>query len=247
MSITDNPDKAGNIGMLVGAYLSPVILLFLGVAITIPTIVVYGTNIPIIPAFLLSVVMQILTGFILLWASGKLKNIKQTLRLQNFKIKTFAYSAAIAGGIFFGLLLLNVILSQFGIEGSNSETTDSFNSIDGIWRYVALILFVSMLGPIVEELFFRGIILSHLLQGHGVLGEGIKNGRVIISIVFVSTFFALMHFQGFSEPMDFIVLLSSFIFSVAVSVLTIKTNSIYPAIVTHMLYNFLGALTLMLT
>lgn len=236
-----------NLRSLILAHLSPVILLFVGVVVAIPAVITYGTEISIIPAFLMTVFMQVFTIGILLLATSNFRNTRDILRLKNFKMKHLAYGSAVAGLFFFGLILIQAIVSQFGIETSNSETTESFNALSGVWRYVALFGFVSALGPIVEELFFRGTILGLLLQGYGVSDSGdekLTSPKVVSSIFFVSAFFSLMHYQGFSSAMDFITLGVSFFFSAAVSILTIRSKSLYPAIASHILYNFLGALAL---
>ncbi|MBI4234728.1 CPBP family intramembrane metalloprotease [Candidatus Peregrinibacteria bacterium] len=87
--------------------------------------------------------------------------------------------------------------------------------------YLLIIGFVTIIiGPIIEEIFFRGFILRSL---------GDKIGLFFASII-SALLFALLHFQ-------FEVFFPILILGLLINQLVIKTNSLYPAIAFHILNN----------
>ncbi len=90
----------------------------------------------------------------------------------------------------------------------------------GIEMGLALLVLV-VIGPIVEELIFRGYLYGKL--------EALKVGFWLRTVV-VSVLFALAHFQ-------WNIALDVFVLSVIMCILREKTGSLWPAIVMHMLKN----------
>lgn len=85
-----------------------------------------------------------------------------------------------------------------------------------------------IVAPIGEELFYRLILVNHLLP------VSLKNKKIIIyiSIAFISLLFALSHLNF--EPSN---LISHFFFSVFVTTIYFKTRNIWLAIAIHSFYN----------
>jgi membrane protease YdiL (CAAX protease family) len=91
-----------------------------------------------------------------------------------------------------------------------------------IAQFTAYTIIVTLVGPFVEELMFRGV-------GYGLL-EPFGRGR---AIVIVGIAFALIHglFAGFPVIATF---------GIGITYLRSRTDSIYPCILLHACYNGLG-------
>ncbi|MBQ4051536.1 MAG: CPBP family intramembrane metalloprotease [Oscillospiraceae bacterium] len=87
---------------------------------------------------------------------------------------------------------------------------------------VLLLLYVCILGPIAEELIFRGVILK-LLQKHGVS----------FAVIFSAFLFMLFH-QNVAQ------IFLPFLLGIMLALITIRSGSIVPAILAHILNNSLA-------
>ena len=97
-----------------------------------------------------------------------------------------------------------------------------------LFHEIYLIITFLILSPIIEELFFRGIILRIIAE---------KNNKTI-AVFFSSILFTLIHvfyFDGIN--LSLIRLIDCFLFSIIISLIYIKTQNIYYAIIFHGVYN----------
>ncbi len=100
-----------------------------------------------------------------------------------------------------------------------------------IYTLVPLILMISVVAPILEEFVFRGVAFAGLAASCGPVWAG-----VITSVLFV-----LAHApEKISYPPSFIILAC---FATAAVVLRLRTGSIRPGMLLHMLFNATPALT----
>lgn len=111
------------------------------------------------------------------------------------------------------LLFITILLHQ---ESSQKDPMEAF------YFSKAGMVMIVLIVPILEEVFFRGIILTLL----------IKQLPVTRAILITSVFFGIMHL-GTSWNAG----LTAIIFSIIVSFLYISTKSVLPCIVLHMLNN----------
>ena len=88
--------------------------------------------------------------------------------------------------ILFGLLMITAVLTKF-LPGGYTPVTEELNGNVGTSKSVALFFVVSVLAPIWEEFFFRGLLLPALTKA---LGKPIY-GALLSSFVFAS-----IHPQG---------------------------------------------------
>lgn len=89
------------------------------------------------------------------------------------------------------------------------------------------------MAPIAEELVFRGLLEGYLLETAGFM----------VGILVPAILFTIMHIAPFKRaPKDFLslILLSAFSLSIIVGTLRFISNSIIPAILTHMIFNVSG-------
>ncbi len=135
--------------------------------------------------------------------------------------------AAVAGigfsmiGQILAILELNVLNAiQFPYYSPDFSTTDYT-----LFETVLINLYVCVLGPVMEELIFRGFMLRSL-QKHGVS----------FAAVFTALMFTLYH-------MNLVQLCVPMLVGLYLAMLTIRTDSLVPAICCHILNNSLAMLT----
>jgi len=104
---------------------------------------------------------------------------------------------------------------------------------------LAIIAFVIVFViPLIEEILFRGLLQSYLmdtienkskefLQKH-------KNSIIVISSAIIYALLTATLFAGFNH------ILPTFVFGLIASAITIKSNSLYPAIILHIFGNLIG-------
>jgi membrane protease YdiL (CAAX protease family) len=102
-------------------------------------------------------------------------------------------------------------------------------------------IIVWTLGPINEEILFRGLILSVFIFAFEEKA-GLKNGKHVAAIV-TSVLFALNHIFNLSYmPIQQVAaqIMFAFVVGIAFSWMRIKTDSIFTPIITHSVINFMA-------
>lgn len=236
---------------------------------------------------LVSMVMQYIPWLGCMWWVSKYRSgvqkgkkwlgaFKDNFRLGSFKKRDIAYGAAVAG-VMLGLqyLVLNV-LPEFAPslkpELQASDNTGPFKDLTGFWFYFIGFGFVGLIGPICEELFFRGFLLRGFENHYSYKNSGrnmdtledelgaqsttIKSmivsyrsfthkNRYVLATIFTTILFGLAHFQVGGS---WITCVLTGLLGLAFAIVTLKTNRLYPAMIAHVIHNsvvFLGlALTL---
>lgn len=170
----------------------------------------------------LSAVMIITEIGLVTWLLRKYK-----LQLSDIGIKKFPLLKSIGyvlGGIVFFLILVSVAFALVVVLLPNLDVNQSqdvgfeFGKLGwGLWVSFA---FTVVVVPIIEELYFRGIILPAVTKRFGW----------IMGIAGSSMIFALLHGQ-------YNVMIYTFILGCILSVMYIRLKSIVPGIVLHILNN----------
>ena len=120
---------------------------------------------------------------------------------------------------------LNFYLWKF-ILGTESP----IKIIDFEWiKELTLIISTIFIIPAVEEFFFRGIILDRLL---------IKSSKNIFPVIFTSLLFCSIHLESF-DVFGIYTILSTFTFSIVVSILYAKFRNIFYVVWVHLIYNLI--------
>lgn len=153
----------------------------------------------------------------IIWFSTEFKRKKKKFKKILFEINNVK---------FYESLLCSILLIVFSYGSFFSINLfflkeNKLNVIlnDNIGMNILLSLFTVLLAPIVEEFFFRGLLLYKL---------SIKfNTRV--GVFLTSCFFAFFHSD----------VLGSFAFSVVASLIYLKTKSLFNAIILHFFYNLI--------
>jgi membrane protease YdiL (CAAX protease family) len=93
---------------------------------------------------------------------------------------------------------------------------------------IALVVLVVSLGPVVEELLFRGVLLSALLQ----------RWSVVPSVLMTSALFALVHLSGLQ--FHWYAVPQLFLLALLLAWMRLHSGSIWPAVVAHGTNNLLA-------
>ncbi|MEE1125465.1 MAG: CPBP family intramembrane glutamic endopeptidase [Acutalibacteraceae bacterium] len=132
---------------------------------------------------------------------------------------TVKFTIASMGFVYvFNLLLsfMNMNLSLFGFENEASD----FGTVTGLWGNAIYFISVAMVPPIIEEFVFRGAILGSIRPKHGDA----------LAIIISAVLFGFMHGNFIQTPVTFLT-------GLVLGYLTVKTNSIIPAIILHFVNN----------
>lgn len=129
------------------------------------------------------------------------------------KLITLIIGTQTAGSII--IVLIGFVLEKFGLSG---ETVD-ISATTSFGANAFLCFYVCLLGPVLEELLYRGVLLQSMRK---------YNER--FAIFLSAAVFGLMH-QNYQQCIP------AFISGVALAVVTIKYNSILPSIFAHIIAN----------
>jgi membrane protease YdiL (CAAX protease family) len=122
-------------------------------------------------------------------------------------------------GIFVGMLVLAGILDQFLDAGEEQGLTPEEWEPDRAWAFAANAAVVAGVAPIVEELTYRGLGFTLLAR----FGQ-------TMAIILVGVLFGLGHGLVVALP----VLIA---FGIGLALLRSRTESVYPSIVLHAIFN----------
>jgi len=125
------------------------------------------------------------------------------------------------------MLFVETLAQHFYGGGLNPENQEFLTEISNHVPTLVTLLVLGILGPIIEEVIFRHILLNRLSHYTGI----------IFAVIFSTTLFAVMHMQ---QPMDFILYAPGSLL-LAIAYLS-SHRSIVFIIFLHMLNNILGQL-----
>jgi membrane protease YdiL (CAAX protease family) len=132
-----------------------------------------------------------------------------------------------------GMVTTPLILG-FGGKGNPLVSTLSF---------LQIVLFVWILSSIIEEVFTRGFLQGHLSVLSGKFLR-LLIGHIELPVLISALFFACMHFVLLSVGVDAITMVLTFLFTLSIGLmagfLRLKTGSLIPAIIVHILANIGG-------
>lgn len=192
-------------------------------------------------AVIATVVSEIIAIIIALKYTNSLSSWREKLRLQNFSWKSTILGVTIGFCLMIVLQLLAWGLGHVGLGVESSDTSTSLGELHGISKYIVLFLFVPLVVPAVEEIFFRGYTLGFVVDSF----EDKRKGFIWGTIASVVSF-AIAHFQGFNNFTDFFLLGWIGCIALIHCLLVRKTNSVFPAMFSHMTYNGLTVLVTVL-
>lgn len=176
-----------------------------------------GSVVQISISALFSIVAIILTcSAILLQKNAP---IKETLSMEKFKCFSLLPAIMLAFGMFLGFGFINEafagIFKKWGLNVSGLVLP-----LENIGHFILFTIILAVFPAVVEELFFRGLMLSSL--------SGVKT---VYAVLTVSICFALYH----CSIAQFIYQL---IYGAGLTILAIYAKSVFPCIIVHFINNF---------
>lgn len=144
----------------------------------------------------------------------------KSLNLSKTKPTFFINAVILAISVLLAFGTLNELVAKLILKLGGRVLTSGVPT-GKIWYYIVFLFVICILPAVLEELFFRGLMLSSL------------NGcSKVASVLTVSLAFALYHANATQ-------LVYQFIYGVILCLLTLGARSVIPAIITHFLNNFI--------
>ena|GEM_PF-2318632 len=122
--------------------------------------------------------------------------------------------------LFLAVFIMELIITVMSLNFNLNIETNACNVVMGMPFW--FILFVVFIGPINEELFFRGFLVKR------------------IGIILSALLFAILH-AGYGSTFG-IDIIAAFIFGIIAGYIFKKTNSIYPTLLAHAFINLIAVL-----
>lgn len=203
------------------------------------------------------------------WASFKrgLKSLRRDFNL------SFSWRRDLVIGLVFAVtarvleITITTLLTHFGVDISDAGNSSFIENLSGINFFLIAILMAGIVGPFLEELFFRGLGLrgfirffektgpleydgkkesSHYLAIYlkGMLEvkvfPAIYKNRNLLGVIGSSLVFGLMHSQGGASAGNIFLVGWTGLLGVGFAILALKTNRLGAAIFAHAIYNLIG-------
>ena len=169
-----------------------------------------------------------LTG--ILWASNSsFRGLPDLLGLRFRRSDLWlGFGVALAAQVITVLVFLPVKLISPDAYSQVNDSAQELTSVATGWWIPPFVICVCVIAPLMEELFFRGVVLKAASQHWGVA-----------SGVFVSAFvFGIIHFQNY-ETIPLVV------FGILLALATVKTGRLGSAIIAHMVFNSVSLIVLL--
>lgn len=174
----------------------------------------------------------------------------------SFKVKDIFIGLGLAA-LLFGIVQLSAaLLTNFGLDLTGSDNGSTFANLEGIWFIILGIGMASIMGPISEELFFRGMLLQGIIntlnrQKDYFLKVSEKSRtfnpekfvtflRIItvpVAIVISSLVFGFMHIQGTETFGQWYVIIATGTLGLFFGIASVIFKRLGPVIYGHMFYN----------
>lgn len=156
---------------------------------------------------------------IVLFCNRKECSFKIILTLKPFNLISILSAALLAVGMFFGLGCVNGLIST-ALEDLGATVVTPTVPLSNFGQFILFTFVLAVVPAVVEELFFRGLILSSL-----------KNYSVAAAVVISSLCFSMYH--GSVSQLAY-----QFAFGVGFSLLALYSGSVLPCVAVHFINNF---------
>lgn len=215
-------DVAAIIGLVIVVFMAFSIVLrtLLGIATAIDTNIDTGTLLdsPLVNSLLWLTQWLVTLGVAFTYL--KLRGRKVNLRLLGYRRTALGHAILLVAGVLVGSFIVQAVYVQF-VMPQQEEVTSMFGT--SAVGFVLAMTIVAILTPFVEETFFRGIIHRGLDQRFGFVPGGLLSAAI----------FTLAHWS----PTVYVPI---FVLGFGFAALASRTQSLWPSIVGHFLWNTLG-------
>ncbi len=166
-------------------------------------------------------VFSVLSLFVtaVFFCKKKKRNFIRTCGFSGFDAVYILPAIMLSAGMFLGFGFVNTLIGE-ALAGAGLNIPQTDIPLEGVFELILFSVLLALLPAVVEEGFFRGIMLS-----------GLKNGRCVGTVFAIGAVFALYHASA-------VQLCYQFIYGCALTLLALKSGSAIPAAVAHFLNNF---------
>ena len=160
-------------------------------------------------------------------------------------------------------------LTAIGVDLTGAENTTDIIGQEGIWYFVIAIMFASIIGPICEELFFRGFLLQAFLRNFRrgnisgpktVFGQTVINTaaplfnafvafrnwtfrhKYVLAAVLSGIIFGSVHWNGEYTFQALVPIIETGIIGIIFAFIVIKTKRLGIVVFAHCFFNLSGVL-----
>ena len=128
------------------------------------------------------------------------------------------------------LIITSIVAMAAGVDPNEASSAMSsvFKMEGPLWLNILIYLYICLIGPIMEELIFRGVIL-----------EGLRKYGNTFAVIMSALLFGLMH-QRFAQCLPAVVI------GVVFAVYVVRTGSLLPGIFVHIVNNTLSAIAMVM-
>ncbi|MGW9684912.1 CPBP family intramembrane glutamic endopeptidase [Flagellimonas sp. 2504JD1-5] len=129
------------------------------------------------------------------------------------------------------VVIKDPILNLYEILGIKELPKNTSNQVLDVYQ-LGYAFYTILLIPIIEELFFRGIMLEEFFK---------KNLGLKKSILFSSFLFSLIHFNPIELEISFFYALSNFVFGLIAGIIYCYRRNVLPVIFFHIMVNLIAS------
>lgn len=177
------------------------------------------------------------------------------------------FGVSIAIGLRITEMLIFAGLSAVGVSLEGADNSSQWQG-KTLWAYFFMFVIVSFVGPICEELFFRGLFMQGLihtfrrrtLTPRTWFGRGVQNTypplftafskykdflykyKYALAAIISAIGFGFMHFQGTENFGQWLVVIETGTIGLILAIMTLRTKRMGMAIFAHITFNFSGML-----
>jgi len=156
---------------------------------------------------------------ILYYTLYKKTGVFQSLSVSKFNPSALVLVLLLSIGMFFGLGFVNDAFAGI-FKSLGLNVSGPILPLNNFFEFILFSFTLALLPAVIEELFFRGLILNSL-----------KKANQVLAVITVATLFALYH----CSIAQFIYQL---IYGAALTVLAMYSKSVFPGIIVHFINNF---------
>lgn len=228
------------------------------------------------PVLALSSITMYAIWLFMMWYSTRYRGHKSFFKDFWLKInwKTDIWIGALVAIVLTGVELgVFALLDNAGVDLSSTDNGAVFTQQKGIWLVILAFFVVPILGPFMEEMFFRGFLMqaliknfrrgnvheprsafglwvlntnAHVFNGYLVFRNWCYKHKYILAAILSSLAFGLMHFQGHGDAGDWILVAATGTIGLTFALITLKTRRLGIAIFGHIFFNSISVISVFL-
>lgn len=222
------------------------------------------------PNLFISSVLMYAAWLLMMWYSSSKRGHKSWAKdfwlKFNFK-KDILIGAGLAAALTGIQMGLSALLTAAGVDLTGSDNAAVILNQEGVWFFIMTFGVACLVGPIMEEFFFRGFLLQGLVRhfrrgnvdrprsafgatilnnfapifnGYLVFRKWCYKHKYILSAIISSVFFGIMHFQGVNNFGNWYVVAITGTLGFIFALCTLKFRRLGPAIFAHIFFNTFG-------